>query len=109
MEKTLKEKQLTKLIKAKIYEAFGVVMYRVIDEATEECLENTSDLDEAIKDAKQFAARGGCYLVIDNNGKVVYKTSEISYKFESKKITEDKLRKIVAESVRKVLNEGRQY
>ena len=106
--KKINEADLRKIINKKVYESLNSQMYYVIDEATEEVIENNSDLQSAIEDAKQLALKGGCYLVIDKNDNVYYKTSEESYKFEeSKKIrfNESDITKIVVECVKKALNE----
>jgi len=97
-------------------------MYYVIDEASEEVLENNSDLQDAINTAKELAKQAhpyGCYLVVDNNDKVYYRTSEFSYKFTSEnkaktnknmkqntiKLNESQLKKVIGESVKRVMNE----
>ena len=80
--KKINEVDLRNIINKKVYESLNFQMYYVIDEATEEIIENNSDLQSAIEDAKQLALKGGCYLVVDKNDKIYYKTSEESYKFE---------------------------
>ena len=54
------------------------MMYYIIEEASEACVENCSSLDEAIEDAKQMH---GEYLVIDDNNKILFDTMPgISFK-----------------------------
>lgn len=54
-------------------------MYYVVEEASEAIYVNTSDLQEAIEEAK---SRQGKYLVIDDENNVLYDTQPgVSYKF----------------------------
>lgn len=55
------------------------MMYHIMEEATGAIVENCSDLNEIIEDAKQL---GGKYLVIDDDDNVLYDTMpDISFKF----------------------------
>lgn len=47
------------------------MMYHIIEEASEACVENCSSLDEAIEDAKQMH---GKYLVVDDNDNILFDT-----------------------------------
>lgn len=54
-------------------------MYTIIDEASEEVLEYTSDLEEAIQDADNML-QGRC-LILDEEDNIVYDTNPgISFK-----------------------------
>ena len=87
-------------------------MYYVEDEATGGIIENNPDLDDAILTAKELAKKAapyGCYIVTDENDEVLFRTSEDSYKFyenkQTVKLTENDLKNIVAESVKRILKE----
>ena len=47
------------------------MMYHIIEEASEACVENCSNLDEIIEDAKQMR---GKYLVVDDDGNILFDT-----------------------------------
>lgn len=69
----------------KLKEYMDETMYYVMDEASEEVIENTSDLEDAINTAKELAAKHrpyGCYVVMDDDDNECFRTDEASYKFE---------------------------
>ena len=63
------------------------MMYYIIEEASEACVENCSNLDEAIEDAKQMH---GKYLVVDDNNNVLFDTMPgVSFKIWKIAISQD--------------------